>query len=482
MPTGNILKENPLNTPKIINSIESQNSSISSSSNNTNSKSNINKRSKYNVIKKKVYNSQKHPMMMIDMRKEENGTLNNKIYNSDDSFKDDAAVTEQMFNMEENRKESFVEMQQIDATKTHDALKFPEREDTMSDIEAYSQKKVIYQMICWRLLYSFLFLFIGIQIQNYFIILSDNKYETGETPLKDRVHEFFDAAPSFMGTSFINGSIFFIFVLTFIRFGIFCPFVLSLVILIRITMIISMVYFTRGFFIYVTTLPCPIPTCQPLRNGTFLENIQSSFYIIIAKVYECTDLIISGHTAFTTVLVFVWIMYEKNIFVNIFIILYAIFVYACIIISRFHYTVDVMMGCVFASTLFIGYHCMLDLAAKRYAVNKTFKKESNDLKSFFDRLHILNLIIQLIGKAEALNHRLEISMSYNKEWPSFCPCERVNSERLIVKKSTIHNETVYEFTDHFYHSYAGTGSYCLSTVRKYAHWFKKKLNISIRRL
>lgn len=250
-----------------------------------------------------------------------------------------------------------------------------EHENYENDPKHYSYKKKIYKTMVFRILWCTCFFLFALYIQCYAIILSDSYYETGETPLKDRVHELIPTTPHFINGTLINALIGFLSFLTFIRFGIFCPFLLSLAILIRIIILLSFVYLLRSIFIYVTTLPCPVDTCIPLENKSFLGNLHTSYLIIFAKVYECTDLIISGHTAFTTMLLNLWIAYEQCIYSKLFIICMSVIIFFLIIISRFHYTVDVLIGYTFASCLFYFYHGLLDVAARRYAINGSFKKQ-----------------------------------------------------------------------------------------------------------
>ncbi|SBT38617.1 sphingomyelin synthase 1, putative (SMS1) [Plasmodium ovale wallikeri] len=427
-----------------------------------------------------------------------------------------------------------------------------EKENEMRNVEVknHSVRRKMCKIIFVRLLYTMLFFLIAVFIQCYFIILSDNHYKTGEQPLKDRVHEMYKEIPSFMNTVFVNSNILFLLILTFLRFGLFFPILLSLSIFIRFTTMLSFIYCIRSIFIYVTTLPCPIPTCQPMKNKSFMENLYTSYLIITAQVYECTDLIISGHTAFTTILKYMWFFYEKNIYIKIAIFFYVMYIFALIIISKFHYTVDVLMGYVFGAGIFICYHGLLDVAAKRYAINRSFSAKVPKMRvshfclfcdtqlclfcdtqlclfchtqlclfchtqlclfchtqlclfchtqlylfshtqscvfshsqnqeyavSFVDRNVVFNYFIRIIAYLEALDHRLNVSLSYDKEWvcsesilnahtySSFCPCKPVNSKGLVVKKKNANNEEYYDFSEHFYHSYAGNGKFNLSTLR-----------------
>ncbi|CXI64807.1 sphingomyelin synthase 1, putative [Plasmodium berghei] len=332
-------------------------------------------------------------------------------------------------------------------------------------------KKNIYNIFYIRILYAIIFFIVGVFIQCYFIILSDGYYNTGDTPLKDRLHELYKR-PYFMSQEFVNTCILSLMGISFLRFGLFSPTLLAITMFIRIAIILGSIYSIRSIFIYVTTIPCPVPTCQPLVNNGFLQNIYSIYLIVFAKVYECTDLIISGHTCFTTLFVFTWLYYEKNLFIKLIILLYSIYLYLLIIISRFHYTVDVLLGIFFGSTIFIFYHWLVDIAAKRYALNKSFCCKRPGFKgSFSDRSIVLNYLIRIIAYMEGLDHRLNIAMYYDKELSAFCPCKPVNSQGLIIKNNSGAMEN-YTFSEHFYHSYAGNGSFDLSTIKYFIRKFK----------
>ncbi|VWU51855.1 sphingomyelin synthase 1, putative [Hepatocystis sp. ex Piliocolobus tephrosceles] len=334
------------------------------------------------------------------------------------------------------------------------------------EVKYASIKNKLYKALFVRIIYVLIYGIFCVTLQCYFIILSDTYYKTGETPLKDRVHEIFSEKPSFMTTPFVNNQIIFFLIITLLRFGLFVPFSLGITIYIRIIVMFSTTYLLRTIFIYSTTIPCPVPTCVPLENKCILHNLYSIYLIITAKVYECTDLIISGHTAFTTILQLMWFFYEKRIYLKVIVFIFSFYIYAIIIISRFHYTVDVLMGYMFGTFIFLTYHLTLDTAVKRYALNKTFKiiKTGYPL-SFFDRSGIFNFFVRMIAYVEALECRMNISVSYNKEWRSFCSCNPVNSESLVIYKKNENNEQLHYFSSHFYHSYAGDGSFDLTTIR-----------------
>ncbi|GAB67309.1 hypothetical protein PCYB_113300 [Plasmodium cynomolgi strain B] len=341
------------------------------------------------------------------------------------------------------------------------------------EVKSCSAKKKMLKILYIRLIYALLFTIFGVLVQCYFIILSDTYYKTGDEPLRDRVHELYKEVPSFMKTAFINSSIAFFLIITLLRFGLFSPLLISISMLIRLLLMLSSIYCVRSIFIYVTTIPCPIPTCQPVRNKNLIENLYTTYLIITAQVYECTDLIISGHTAFTTVFKFFWMFYEKKTYIKAVIFLYCLFIYGMIVISRFHYTVDVLMGYVFGSTFFLFYHSMLEIAAKRYAKHRSFSlKNSNYAASFVERCAVFTYFIRIIGFMEGLDYRLNMAASYDKEWNCFCPCKPVNAKGLITKKRTVNNEEYCDFSDHFYHSYAGSGSFDLSTLKNIVNEIK----------
>ncbi|SOV12659.1 sphingomyelin synthase 1, putative [Plasmodium sp. gorilla clade G2] len=353
---------------------------------------------------------------------------------------------------------------------------FEEQENIKKSIEIKNcpYKKKMLKIFLTRLFYATIIGIIGICIQCYFIILSDTYYKTGDEPLKDRMHEIFKEIPAFMNTPFVNGSIMFFLFITLLRFGLFCPLLLSITILIRIILMLSFIYCIRSFFIYVTTLPCPIPTCQPLKHKTFVENLYTFYLIITAQVYECTDLVISGHTAFTTLLTFFWFFYERNIYVKTTIFFYSIYIYIIIIISRFHYTVDVLMGYVFGGSVFLFYHYLIDVAARRYALNTSVYPQTYGFSgSFTDRFRVFQYFIRALTYLEALDHRMKFALSYDKEWNCFCTCVPVNKSSLLIKKKNVRNEEYYDFSEHFYHSYAGNGTYNLSTIRNIIKEFKR---------
>ncbi|GAW81781.1 sphingomyelin synthase 1 [Plasmodium gonderi] len=409
----------------------------------------------------------------IDLKKKANMEC---IYNYNSKFSDEKHSDNNQTDAFTNKKERILNETQLVNSGVQDDFILENMEDScdkeehnirIMEVKNCNAKKNILKILYIRLLYAIIFIILSILIQCYFIILSDTYYNMGDEPLKDRIHEMYKEAPLFMNAEFINGNILFFLIITLLRFGFFSPFILAISMFIRLTLMLSFIYFIRSIFIYVTTIPCPIATCQPLRNKNILENLYSAYLIITAQVYECTDLIISGHTAFTTVLKLFWMFYEKKLFIKTILFFYCLFIYAMIVISKFHYTVDVLMGYVFGSTVFIFYHTLLEIAAKRYARHRSFSiRSSNYASSFVERCSLFNCFIRVIGYLEGLDHRLNMAISFNKEWECFCSCKPVNAQGLIVKKTTVvNNEEYFDFSDHFYHSYAGSGTFDSSTVK-----------------
>lgn len=129
----------------------------------------------------------------------------------------------------------------------------------------------------------------------------------------------------------------------------------------RILFIISILYTFRTITFLLTTVPSPLNNCIPM----YVRDHDLANYLILigrmasGKVTACTDNIYSGHTTLITVMVLSLIHYSGVMFIKIYAVLHGSVAIFSILITRLHYSVDIIIALLLASFVYLGYHCMI---------------------------------------------------------------------------------------------------------------------------
>lgn len=167
----------------------------------------------------------------------------------------------------------------------------------------------------------------------------------------------------------------------------------------RVLILMGITFFTRGLTVGLVVLPQESYECIPVLRSGILERIYGAFLMTFGGDPACHDFVFSGHTSVTTVLAWFWITYNthalfhpkryvlstepteekeskfytyrkskrstlSSIIVWIMRIIAIAYVFAvglCLIISRIHYTMDVVIGAVYGSAVFWLWHSLLTL-------------------------------------------------------------------------------------------------------------------------
>lgn len=123
----------------------------------------------------------------------------------------------------------------------------------------------------------------------------------------------------------------------------------------RLGWIQATIHIIRGVALFVTTLPNPYNSMCVNTDGksVFLVALKVSFRLAVT----CSDIVVSGHSATTLSALFLILLYTKfpGVVKALFVV-YVGFVDFLIISSRFHYTVDVVLGAIISTSVYITYH------------------------------------------------------------------------------------------------------------------------------
>ncbi|CRG93827.1 sphingomyelin synthase 2, putative [Plasmodium gallinaceum] len=324
----------------------------------------------------------------------------------------------------------------------------------------------LFRILIIKLIFSLLYLLISLIIQGFFMIYSDSYYKRYTPPLGDRIHDLFEYPPKWASYNLSNNLIAILTVFVFFRLIIFNSVYLSIAIACRFLYMLGSFYILRGILIYVTSLPATLDTCLPLESGSFRFNLLQILKINMNLVYVCSDLIISGHSFSTTLLLMFSLYYMNNVILKIILSLFCCFIYIFIIIGFIHYTSDVLLGLFFGVFIFSFYHIMLDLSSQYYIFCTLFEvkiisnKKNVQAKPFFLRFFLARIFLKIIPFLEGLNYTLNYALNKNNDFSTFCNCENYDKERNLISfcKSSKENKISIYCSDHLFHSYAGDGT------------------------
>ena len=132
---------------------------------------------------------------------------------------------------------------------------------------------------------------------------------------------------------------------------------LAVIILRRILCISAFAYLGRAVSVPLTLLPNPDSHCV-FREKYPESNIwYVSLFVPFGETITCNDVFFSGHTIPITCAMFTWIYYMRNWPIcRFFGILTSLLSLLGIIVTHFHYTVDVFYGFIVTCILWIIYH------------------------------------------------------------------------------------------------------------------------------
>lgn len=181
-------------------------------------------------------------------------------------------------------------------------------------------------------------------------------------------------------------------IVTILRFVVISNPILRLAIFRRWAFCFGVLFILRGFFISATLLPNPNNKCY-LEYPDSVSVFKLALVALVKRINTCADIIISGHSVSVTLAALVWHQYSHVAALKIealdnskagdmnfvaeesykqteflssgviclslekaMIWLFAIVIYILIVSTRLHYTIDVLVGCVFAWLVWVVYH------------------------------------------------------------------------------------------------------------------------------
>ncbi|KAJ2401289.1 hypothetical protein GGI23_001501 [Coemansia sp. RSA 2559] len=133
----------------------------------------------------------------------------------------------------------------------------------------------------------------------------------------------------------------------------------------RIGWMVAVLYFLRSITISVTTVPPSIGSCAISAPQSAWHVILATPQILAGTIGQCTDKIFSGHTAILTISFLFLRRYATHWAVVAYSAAHMALGILSVLLARYHYTVDVVVGLLM--TLFVHhlYYSALEIAVRR---------------------------------------------------------------------------------------------------------------------
>ncbi|KAJ1664582.1 hypothetical protein EV178_003998 [Coemansia sp. RSA 1646] len=133
----------------------------------------------------------------------------------------------------------------------------------------------------------------------------------------------------------------------------------------RIGWMVAVLYFLRSITISVTTVPPSIGSCVILTPQSTWHVILATPQILAGSIGQCTDKIFSGHTAILTISFLFLRRYATHWVVVAYSAVHTGLGILSVLLARYHYTVDVVIGLLM--TLFVHhfYYSALEVAVRQ---------------------------------------------------------------------------------------------------------------------
>lgn len=138
----------------------------------------------------------------------------------------------------------------------------------------------------------------------------------------------------------------------------------------RVMWSMSLLYTFRMCSFLVTTVPSPVHNCVPKYPQDPTAYLFFIGNMATGQISACTDNIYSGHTALVTVLLFMNITYSGRWYFIVYSFFHAAAVPVTILLTRLHYSVDVLIALFMTSFVWCVYHFLLLIFIDQYLLRR----------------------------------------------------------------------------------------------------------------
>lgn len=137
----------------------------------------------------------------------------------------------------------------------------------------------------------------------------------------------------------------------------------------RMMWILSILYLFRMASFLVTTVPNPVHNCIPKYPQDPASYLILMGRMATGKVSACTDNIYSGHTTLATVLFYTNVIYARRWYFSLWSVLHVAAILFTILLTRLHYSVDVLIALFMTSFVYCLYHFLLLIYVDRHLLD-----------------------------------------------------------------------------------------------------------------
>ncbi|KAJ2859251.1 hypothetical protein GGH94_006203 [Coemansia aciculifera] len=132
----------------------------------------------------------------------------------------------------------------------------------------------------------------------------------------------------------------------------------------RIGWMVAILYFLRSITISVTTVPPSISSCKIDVPQSTWQVIKATPDILAGNIGQCTDKIFSGHTAILLISFLFWQRYATHWSILVYSALHTFIGILTVLLARYHYTIDVVIGALLTFFVHHLYYSTLDFAIR----------------------------------------------------------------------------------------------------------------------
>ncbi|KAJ1722405.1 hypothetical protein LPJ53_003164 [Coemansia erecta] len=133
----------------------------------------------------------------------------------------------------------------------------------------------------------------------------------------------------------------------------------------RIAWMVAILYFLRSLTLSATTLPPSSPLCAiPVVPKSTWEVIKATPDILAGTIGQCTDKIFSGHTSILFISLLFWLRYARHWAFVAYSVVHCSVGVLTVLMARYHYTVDVLLGLLLTYFVHQAYYCALERAVR----------------------------------------------------------------------------------------------------------------------
>jgi len=232
-----------------------------------------------------------------------------------------------------------------------------------------------------RSIFALVYVILSFGLGAAFLFVSENNY-VPQDALYDRI---LNNIPNYEYLEPVANALTMTILVISIIFMIFLPRPWNVIVIRRALVVLGSLFFTRGLFIMMTTVPSPLGLkCQPqiIKDDYAIIRL---FQLIAGTHSNCTDNVFSGHTSTVLTACYQIHFYTRYNVLRVFAWLVSITAIIFVLITRLHYTLDILCAVVIASLM----HYLFVIAAEsneKYFIVKAIKFIDNaDIRHRFNR-------------------------------------------------------------------------------------------------